>query len=76
MNIEEIYQAEQEFERYKSIMGFKEILNQEDYDFCFSWDHEETKMSIFKIGEGRYLNLNLYSERDKEEFDLRKEMGI
>jgi hypothetical protein len=76
MNIEEIYQAEQEFERYKSIMGFKEILNQEDYDFCFDWDHEETRISTSKIGEGRYLNLNLYSERDKEEFDLRKEMGI
>ena len=75
MNIEEIYQAEQEFERYKSIMSFKEILNQEDYDFCFSWDHEETKMSIFKIGEGRYLNLNVNSEADEEEYDLRKEMG-
>ena len=76
MNIEEIYQAEQEFERYKSIMSFKEILNQEDYDFCFSWDHEETRMSISKIGEGRYLNLNVYSEADKEDYDLRREMGI
>ena len=23
-----------------------------------------------------YLNLNVYSERDKEEFDLKKEMGF
>jgi len=76
MTIEEIYQAEQELERYNSIMSFKEILTQEDYDFCFSWDHEETRTSTFKIGEGRYLNLNVYSEADKEESDLRKEQGI
>ncbi len=37
MNIEEIYQAEQELERYNSIMSFKEILTQEDYDFCKEW---------------------------------------
>jgi hypothetical protein len=76
MNIEEIYQAEQELERYNSIMSFKEILTQEDYDFCFAWDHEETRISTSKIGEGRYLNLNVYSEADKEEYDLRREQGI
>lgn len=76
MNIEEIYQAEQELVRYNAIMSFTEILTQEDYDFCFSWDHEETKMSTFKIGEGRYLNLNVYSEADKEDYDLKREMGI
>jgi hypothetical protein len=76
MNIEEIYQAEQELERYNSIMSFKEILTQEEYDFCFSWDHEETRISTSKIGEGRYLNLNVYSEADKEEYDLRREMGF
>ena len=76
MNIEEIYQAEQELVRYNAIMSFTEILNQEEYDFCFSWDHEETRMSTSKIGEGRYLNLNVYSEADKEDYDLRREMGI
>jgi hypothetical protein len=57
-------------------MSFKEILTQEEYDFCFSWDHEETRISTSKIGEGRYLNLNVYSEADKEEYDLRREMGF
>lgn len=76
MNQEEIYQAEQELERYNSIMSFKEILNQEEYEFCFNWDHVEVRESTSKIGEGRYLNLNVYSEADKEESDLRKEMGI
>jgi len=76
MNIEEIYQAEQELERYNSIMSFKEILTQEEYEFCFSWDHKETRISTSKIGDGRYLNLNVYSEADKEEYDLRREMGF
>jgi hypothetical protein len=76
MTIEEIYQAEQELERYNSIMSFKEILTQEDYEFCFIWDHKETMISTSKIGEGRYLNLNLYYEVDKEESDLRREQGI
>ena len=76
MNIEEIYQAEQELERYNVIMSFTEILTQEEYEFCKEWDAEETRMSISKIGEGRYLNLNVYSEADKEDYDLRREMGI
>lgn len=76
MNIEEIYQAEQELVRYNAIMSFTEILTQEECDFCSSWDYEETRMSTFKIGEGRYLNLNVYSEADKEEYDLRREIGL
>ena len=86
MNIEEIYQAEQEFERYKSIMSFKEILTQEEYDFCKAWDPEEASRYLNNIGpswkdggfngENRYLNINVYSEADKEEYDLRREMGI
>ena len=86
MNIEEIYQAEQEFERYKSIMSFKEILTQEEYDFCKEWDAEEAEKYLNNIGpawkdggfngENRYLNTNVYSEHDKEEFDLRREIGF
>jgi len=53
MNIEEIYQAEQELERYNVIMSFTEILTQEEYDFC-----------------------KVYSEANKEEYDLKREMGI
>jgi hypothetical protein len=76
MNIEEIYQAEQELERYNSIMSFKEILNQEDYDFCKEWDAEEALQYLNDLGNGRYLNINVYSEADKEDYDLRREMGI
>jgi hypothetical protein len=41
MNIEEIYQAEQELVRYNAIMSFTEILTQEEYEFCKAWDAEE-----------------------------------
>jgi len=76
MTIEEIYQAEQELERYNSIMSFKEILNQEDYDFCKSWDAEEAWKYLNDLDDGRYLNINVYSEADKEDYDLRREIGI
>jgi tRNA nucleotidyltransferase/poly(A) polymerase len=76
MNIEEIYQAEQELERYNSIMSFKEILTQEEYEFCKEWDAEEAKNLAHIAWNNTYLNLNLYSEVDKEEFDLRREMGF
>ena len=76
MNIEEIYQAEQELERYNSIMSFKEILTQEEFDFCKAWDAEEAWKYLNDLGDGRYLNINVYSEADKEEYDLRREMGF
>ena len=76
MNIEEIYEFEQLEERYNAIMSFKEILNQEDYDFCKEWDAEEAEKYLNDIGNGRYLNINVYSEADKEEYDLRREMGF
>jgi hypothetical protein len=76
MNIEEIYQAEQELERYNSIMSFKEILTQEEYEFCKEWDAEEAWKYLNDLGDGRYLNINVYSEVEKEKHDLRKEMGI
>lgn len=86
MNIEEIYQSEQELERYNSIMSFKEILNQEEYDFCKSYDPDEACKYLNDIGpawkdggfngENRYLNINVYSEADKEACDLQREIGF
>jgi hypothetical protein len=76
MNQEDIYQAEQELERYNSIMSFKEILTQEEYDFCKEWDPEEAWKYLNDLGDGRYLNINVYSEVEKEKHDLRKEIGI
>lgn len=76
MTIEEIYQAEQELERFNALMSHKEVLTQEEYDFCKEWDAEETFQYLNDLGNGRYLNINVYSEADKEESDLRREQGI
>lgn len=85
MNQEEIYQAEQELARFNELMS-QEILSQEEYEFCKAWDAEEAEKYLNNIGpawkdggfngENRYLNINVYSEADKEEYDLRKEMGF
>jgi len=82
---EEIYQAKQELARFNELMS-QEILSQEEYEFCKAWDAEEAFRCLNNIGpawkdggfngENRYLNINVYSEADKEEYDLRKEMGI
>ena len=76
MTIEEIYQAEQELVRYNAIMSHKEILTQEEYDFCKSWDAEEAWKYLNDIGNGRYLNINVYYEHEHEEFQFRMEQGI
>ena len=76
MTIEEIYQAEQELERFNALMSHKEVLTQEEYEFCKAWDAEEAFQYLNDLGNGRYLNINVYSEADKEESDLRREQGI
>tara|TARA_B110000503_G_C6821255_1_gene278982 strand:- start:152 stop:382 length:231 start_codon:yes stop_codon:yes gene_type:complete len=76
MKQEDIYQAEQDYARYTELFFNKEILNQEEYEFCKAWDAEEAWKYLNDLGDGRYLNINVYSEADKEDYDLRREMGI
>jgi hypothetical protein len=59
------YYAEQEFARFEEIMNTKEILTQEEYDFCFGYD-KDIRKETSSIGGGRYLNLNVYTEHDHE----------
>ena len=59
----------------------KTYFSQEEFNFLVSVEGlEAVKQYAFYIGNyssyGQYLNLLVYSERDKEEFDLKKEMGI
>ena len=72
----EIYEAEQEYNKYQELMFGKEILTQEEYEFCKAWDAEEVKNLFHNPWDNTYLNLNVYSEVEKEEYDLRREMGI
>jgi hypothetical protein len=76
MNQEDIYQAEQDYARYTELFFNKEILTQEEFEFVKEWDVEASINFFPSIWNNTYLNLNLYSEVEKEESDLRKEQGI
>tara|TARA_B110000091_G_scaffold65872_1_gene72530 strand:- start:218 stop:430 length:213 start_codon:yes stop_codon:yes gene_type:complete len=62
------YTANEEYQRFESIMNTKEYLTQEEYDFCFSYDKDIRENTTFiGLSEGNtYLNLNVYSEHDHE----------
>ncbi len=76
MTEEDIYLAEQDLYRYNVLMNTKEILTQEEYEFCKEWDADEAWKYLNDIGEGRWLNINVYSEHEHEEFQLRMEQGL
>jgi hypothetical protein len=74
MTEQEIYFAEQEFNRFEMIINTKEYLTKEEYDFCVAYDNE-VKANLTYIGYsqyGDYLNLNVYSEHDhdKRQYEL------
>jgi len=72
----EIYEANQEYNKYQELMFNKEVLTQEEYEFCKAWDAEEAKNLFHNSWNNTYLNLNVYSEVEKEESDLRREIGF
>jgi hypothetical protein len=71
-----IYELEQEWSKYQTLINTKEILTQEEYEFCVEWDAAEAWKYLNNIGEGRWLNINVYSEHEHEEFQLRMEQGL
>lgn len=74
MNTHEIYQEEQKLIRFNLLME-QEILTSDEYEFCKAWDPIEAQNLFHNFWNNTYLNLNVYSEVDKEEYDLRKEIG-
>ena len=78
MSPQEVYFAEQEFNRFEEIMNTKEILTKEEYDFCFVYNkdiREDTSYIGDLGGENDYLNLRLYSEHDHEKRQYEMEIG-
>lgn len=66
MHNEFVYELEQEWLRYQELINTKEILTQEEYEFCVEWDAAEAWKYLNNIGEGRWLNINVYTEHDHE----------
>ncbi len=79
MSPEEVYFAEQEFNRFEMIMNTKEYLTQEEYDFCFAYDKDIREDTSY-IGDysklGDYLNLRVYSEQEHHEYTQMVERGF
>ena len=79
MSPEEVYFAEQEFNRFEMIMNTKTYLTQEEYDFCFAYDKDIREDTSY-IGDysklGDYLNLRVYTEYLHPEHVQRMESGI
>jgi hypothetical protein len=76
MNQEDIYQAEQDYARYANLVLKANTLTQEEYEFVKEWDPQAAEAMFHIEWNNTYLNLNTYSEADKEEMDLRREQGL
>jgi hypothetical protein len=71
MTEQEIYGAEQEFNRFEGIMNTQVYLTKEERDFCVAWDGDVSQELIhvdFNNGQD-YLNTGVYSEHDHEKYD-------
>ena len=66
-----------DFQAAQELMYTKEVLTQEERDLCMDILPKMAEAYLFHNSwNNTYLNLNVYSEVEKEEFDLKKEMGI
>ena len=66
-----------DFQAAQELMYTKEVLNQEERDLCMDLLPKMAEAYLFHNSwNNTYLNLKVYSEVDKEESDLRKEIGI
>jgi hypothetical protein len=76
MSQEAEYFAQQEWNEYQRLINTVEVLTQEEYDFCNAYDSEETWKYMNRIGEGRWLNINVYSEAEHHDRVYRMECGL
>jgi hypothetical protein len=59
------------------LMNNKEVLTKEECDVCVQFMPEMATEYLFHNSwNNTWLNLNVYSEVEKEESDLRKELGF
>ena len=61
----------------QELMNNVEVLTQEERDLVFQVNPEWVAEYLFHHSwNNTYLNLNVYSEVEKETYDLQKEMGF
>lgn len=54
----------------------KEILTNEEREIVLAFDKQLDKNFLNDIGGGRWLNTNVYSEHEHDEYTLRMEQGL
>jgi len=59
----------------QELIDTKEILTNEEREIVLSFDPKLDSKYLNDIGNGRWLNINVYSERDHDEFQFRMERG-
>lgn len=61
----------------EELLHTKEVLTAEEAQLCFESMPVMAKEYLFyHTWNDTYLNLNVYSEVEKEEYDLKKEIGF
>lgn len=66
-----------DFQEAQELMYNKEVLTAEEAEMCFQIVPAMAKEYLFHHSwNNTYLNLKVYSEVEKEAYDLRKEMGL
>jgi hypothetical protein len=63
-------------ETAQKLFNEKELLTKEEYEFLIEQMPSAKEYMFHNFWNNTYLNLNVYSEVEKEEFDLRREMGF
>lgn len=67
----------QDFQAAQELMYNKEVLTAEEAQLCFELMPVMAKAHLFHNSwNNTYLNLNVYSEVEKEKYDFRKEIGF
>lgn len=66
-----------DYQEAQELFYTKEVLTAEEADLCFQLMPAKAKAHLFHNSwNNTYLNLNVYSEVEKEEYDFRKEIGF
>ena len=66
-----------DFQEAQELIYTKEVLTAQEAEVCFQMIPAMAKEYLFhNTWNDTYLNLNVYSEVEKEAYDLRREMGI
>jgi len=66
-----------DFQAAQELMYTKEVLTQEERDLCMDFMPKMVEAYLFhNTWNNTYLNLKVYSEVEKEEYDLKREIGI